>query len=293
MKHLKSIEEFKAVNEQLFGNFGKTLSNKVAALFGGNDPSKTGTSNVAGASGTSNVPGTSPVTGEITNISASGDKGKNIQLLMDAMKRNGITNPYTQKAILGTIGKESGFIPKDEKGYGNTSNSRIRKIFGKRVTVSDSELSSLKNNDSKFFDMVYGKRYGNDSPGDGYKYRGRGFNQITYKRGYKKYNDLINKENKLGRTVDLINNPDQLNDVDVAAEAAILYFKSNVQSDAMQRKYGTKDINSFKDQNTALRAIVNINAGLGKDINGSSHLRSATKALSRITISPTGVYNIS
>ena len=53
MKHLKSIEEFKAVNEQLFGNFGKTLSDKVAALFGGNNTSKTGTSNVAGASGAS------------------------------------------------------------------------------------------------------------------------------------------------------------------------------------------------------------------------------------------------
>ena len=297
MKHLKSIEEFKSVNEQLFGNFGKTLADKVSALFGGNDPSKTEVSNVAGASGASNVAGasgTSPVTGAITNITASGDKGKNIQLLMDAMKRNGITNPYTQKAILGTIGKESGFIPKDEKGYGNTSNSRIRKIFGKRVTVSDSELSSLKNNDSKFFDMVYGTRYGNDSPGDGYKYRGRGFNQITFKGSYKKYNDLLNKENKLGRTVDLINNPDQLNDVDVAAEAAILYFKSNVQSKAMKKKYGTNDINSFKDQDTALRAIVNINAGLGNDIEGKyvSHLANATRAANEFTITSTGVSNV-
>ena len=42
-----------------------------------------------------------------------------------------------------------------------------------------------------------------------------------------------------------------------------------------------EDINSFKDQDTALRAIVNINAGLGNDINGSDHLRSATKALIR------------
>jgi len=246
MKHLKSIEEFKSINENV-----------------------------------------------------SGDKAKNFQVVVNAMKKHGITNQYTQKAILATISKECGFIPKSEKGYGDTENSIIETKFADKIKEYENknkvkvDIESIKKNDKEFFDMLYGGKRDNDSPGDGYKYRGRGFNQITYKRGYKKYNDLINKENKLGRTVDLINNQDQLNDVDVAAEAAILYFKSNVQSDAMQRKYGTKDINSFKDQNTALRAIVNINAGLGKDINGSSHLRSATKALSRITISPTGVYNIS
>ncbi len=288
MKHLKSLEEFRIVNEQLFKD-NETLM-KLLDGSKPNDP-PVGVSNVAGASGAS---GASPVTGEITNITASGDKGKNIEILINSMKKNGITNPYTQKAILGTIGKESGFIPKNEKGYGNTSNSRIRKIFGKRVTVSDSELSSLKTNDSKFFDMVYGKRYGNDSPGDGYKYRGRGFNQITFKGNYKKYNDLINKEDKLGRTVDIVNNPDQLNDVEVAAQAAILFFKSKSQSDTMQRKYGTKDINSFKDQDTALRAIVNINAGLGNDIEGKyvSHLANATKAANEFTITSTGVSNM-
>ena len=68
MKHLKSIEEFKAVNEQLFGNFGKTLADKVSALFGGNDPSKTGTSNVEGASNVAGASGASG-TGAIKNQS--------------------------------------------------------------------------------------------------------------------------------------------------------------------------------------------------------------------------------
>jgi hypothetical protein len=45
----------------------------------------------------------------------------------------------------------------------------------------------------------------------------------------------------------------------------------------MQRKYGLKDINQFKDQQTALKGIVNINAGLGNNIEGN-YLASLEKA---------------
>jgi putative chitinase len=285
MKHLQSIEEFKAVNEQLFGDYGKKLSN---ALFGDlDDQTKTGES---------------PISGSITNIPVSGDKAKNVQALMDAMKRHGITNPYTQKAILGTIGKESGFVPQNETSYRNTSNDRIRKIFGKRITVSDDELETIKKDDVKFYDMVYGQaatknfgwNTGNTAPGDGYKYRGRGFNGITFKSLYQKYQDMLNKDNKLGKKVDLINNPDQLNEIDVAAEAAILFFINGANNDIMQRKYGTKDINAFTDQNTALKAIVNINAGLGNDVGNDflGSLQKATDIANQFKISSTGAANI-
>jgi len=285
MKHLKSIEEFKAVNEQLFGDYTKRLSN---ALFGDpNDQTKTGAS---------------PISGSITNIPVSGDKAKNVQAIMDAMKRHGITNPYTQKAILGCIGKESGFIPKDETSYRNTSNDRIRKIFGKRITVSDAELESIKKDDMRFYDMVYGQaatknfgwNTGNTAPGDGYKYRGRGFNGITFKSLYQKYQDMLNKDNKLGRKVDIVNNPEQLNEIDVAAEAAVLFFINGAKNDVMQRKYGTKDINAFTDQNTALKGIVNINAGLGNDVGSDflGGLQKATDIANQFNISTTGLSNM-
>ena len=285
MKHLKYIEEFKAVNEQLFGDYGKRLSD---AIFGDpNDPTKTGVS---------------PISGSISNIPASGDKAKNVQALMDAMKRHNITNPYTQRAILGCIGKESGFIPQDETSYRNTSNDRIRKIFGKRITVSDSELDVIKKDDVRFYDMVYGQaatkhfgwNTGNRAPGDGYKYRGRGFNGITFKSLYQKYQDMLNKDNKLGKKVDLINNPDQLNEIDVAAEAAILFFINGANNNVMQRKYGTKDINTFTDQNTALKGIVNINAGLGNDVGNDflGSLQKATDIANQFKISSTGAANI-
>lgn len=285
MKHLKSIDEFKQMNEQLFGNYAKKLSN---LLFGDSEKDQ--------------KVGDSPVSGSVSNASISGDKGKNIQALMDAMKRHGITNPYTQRAILGTVGKECGFVPQNEIGYGNTSNDRIRKIFGKRITVSDAELNTIKKDDVKFFDLVYGAaatkvfgfNTGNTAPGDGYKYRGRGFNGITFKSLYQKYQDLIKTKGKLNRSVDIVSNPDQLNDIDVAAEAAVLYFINGANNAVMERKYGTRDINSFKDQDTALKAMVNLNAGLGNDITNSylGGLQKATEIANKFTITPDGAQNI-
>jgi predicted chitinase len=52
------------------------------------------------------------------------------------------------------------------------------------------------------------KANGNTAKGDGYKYRGRGFVQITWKNNYKKLGDALG--------YDLVNNPDQALDSVVA-----------------------------------------------------------------------------
>ena len=87
------------------------------------------------------------------------------------MNEAGITDPYAQVGILSVIAKESGFVPKSEYSYSTTSNQRLRKIFGKRLSkYSDSELSSLKQNDKNFFNVVYAKVVGNQGGDDGYRY---------------------------------------------------------------------------------------------------------------------------
>lgn len=59
---------------------------------------------------------------------------------------------------------------------------------------------------------------GNTQPGDGYKYRGRGWFMITGRYNYGAYGKLLN--------VDLINNPDALIDPALSAKAAMFYWDS-------------------------------------------------------------------
>lgn len=257
MRHLKSLEEFRIVNEQLFKD-GEAL---MKLLSGGKLQD-------------------SPVEGSVAikGGAISGDKAKNAQAVINSMNKHGITNPYTQKAILGVIGKECGFMPQNETSYSTTSSARIRSIFGERVSkMTDAQIDQLKKNDEAFYNYLYGGRYGN-APNEGYKYRGRGFNGITFKGVYQKMNDLMNRIGKLDRKVDLVANPDVINDIDVAAESAVLYFIDRASSPEMNKKYGVKDLNGFKDEETAVKAMVHANAGWGSNMNSPFLATSLNKA---------------
>lgn len=66
---------------------------------------------------------------------------------------------------------------------------------------------------------VYANRIGNgnEMSGDGWKYRGRGYIQLTGKQNYKYYGDKIG--------VDLVNNPDLALDPVISAKILAVYFK--------------------------------------------------------------------
>jgi putative chitinase len=185
----------------------------------------------------------------------TGEKARNIDLLVSEMQSQGVTNKNAILGMLATIGKESGFVPKNEIPYNNTDNSRIRKIFGSRMKdLTDEQLDALKKDTVKFWDRVYGaddptgksQQYGNSEPGDGAKYLGRGFNGITFKGNYKKYGDMIG--------MDLVSNPEVLNDTKVAAQAAVKFLLT------VLKKMGI-DPNSFTNTNDAVKAFVQANHG--------------------------------
>lgn len=219
-------------------------------------------------------------------ISGAGLPADNIKLIEKEMDAIGMTNGFARIALISVIGKESGLRPKSEKTYANTSVARIKQIWpwlGRKY--SDDELEKLKRSTSPsdghklpglgLFDLVYCCKYGNGSreSGDGSRYRGRGFNQITWKGTYEKYARLTG--------VDILNNPDSLNDPAIAAKAAVKFLGNRLKS-----KLGTMNP-QFTSQEEANRVLANANAGWGKKGAALSRAIASTNKFSK-KLSATG-----
>ena len=69
---------------------------------------------------------------------------------------------------------------------------------------------------------MYGGRYGN-AQNEGYKYRGRGLIQLTFKENYQRYGP------KAGHP-EIVENPDLVNDPEIAVRIACAYIQSKTVS---------------------------------------------------------------
>jgi predicted chitinase len=83
------------------------------------------------------------------------------------------------------------------------------------------------------------RRNGNTSPGDGIKYRGRGFIQLTWKNNYSRAGRALN--------LDLVNQPEQAATKEIAARLALWYFYS-------ERPHIDRD-NRWGDNTEVTRAV--------------------------------------
>jgi predicted chitinase len=185
--------------------------------------------------------------------------------IVRALLKYRIANRYLQIAVLAVCSTEGTLSPVNEIGYGATPNAHIRTVFGKLVDkLTDEELNDLKKDDVKFFDLVYGGRLGNVSPGDGYKYRGRGFNGITGKSQYQRYTRLTG--------IDLVANPDRLNELAIAAECLGAYFHDafDQNRNGSKQKYGIVP-EDVSDLDTAVKVAFSCNAGWESGWEKNSH----------------------
>lgn len=86
----------------------------------------------------------------------------------------------------------------------------------------------------------YENRNGNSQPGDGYKFRGRGLIQLTFKSNYEQYGNYIK--------VDLLSNPDLASEPKNALLIACEYWKH-------------KSLNDLADQDDIIDITKKINGG--------------------------------
>jgi putative chitinase len=209
---------------------GPTVGSSSSSGGGG---STGGSGGSPGTSSSGSGSGSSATTGMPTG-SPSTSVSQNQQLLLQAMNDLGVTDSNTRAAMAATVQGESAFKLQNEISYENTPNEGIIKSFGKGsafARMSDDQLTKLKKDPAQFFDFIYGNRYGNTNPGDGYKYRGRGFIGITFKDNYAKYGKILG--------IDLVGNPDLANDPKIAAKIAVMMMKDGMANN--KGVYGNAD----------------------------------------------------
>jgi predicted chitinase len=155
------------------------------------------------------------------------DVKQNLGDIKASMIKRGMGDEKYLNAVLGNVMKESGGKVIDEKlDYSKTSNDRIRGIF-KSATAgkSDEEINAMKSSPESMAEAVYGKDtkigrgMGNIEPGDGFKYRGRGYIQLTGKSNYAAASQAIFGDDTL------VKNPDLVNDPKIAADVVAWYME--------------------------------------------------------------------
>lgn len=134
--------------------------------------------------------------------------------LTAAMKRWGIDTPLRQAAFLAQVATESGRLSVLTENL-NYRAATLMKVWPSRFPTL-SVANTYVGKPQALANKVYGGRMGNTAPGDGWKYRGRGFIQLTGKDNYKAYSK--------GADVDAVNNPDLLLDAHYAADSAGWYW---------------------------------------------------------------------
>lgn len=142
-----------------------------------------------------------------------------------AMKEFGIDTPKRQAYFIGQIGTESNGFTQVKESL-NYSVEGL-KIFGSRLTDAQRQQLGRKPGESALSperqaaiaNLVYGGRYGNNLNGDGWKFRGRGLKQVTFRANY----EACGKALKLP----LADNPDLLLQDANAARSAGWFWRAN------------------------------------------------------------------
>lgn len=174
------------------------------------------------------------VTAVARSIRGAASHAEGKAAMRKAMAEANITDPNEQAAFMAQMDHESAGFTRLEESV-KYSPKRFLEIFGKRAGISTEEEAKaiLSKGPEATGEAMYGgawgaKNLGNTQAGDGYKFRGRGYTQLTGRANYAAAGKALG--------IDLENNPDLAQDPEVAAKISTWYWKNrDGLSDAAKR----------------------------------------------------------
>ena len=210
---------------------------------------------------------------------------QNINYVIEAAKFFKVSEIET-KAMLSVMSKEGGFTAVVESSYCGTTAKRLKeKIFVQILAkYTEAQVNAVKCKNSEFYSIIYGGIYGNNTSGDGYKYRGRAFNGITFKSVYQAVQNLYNTKGKPLGEIDIINNPESLEkDYKLMAYISVLYF-------LYSKNQHLKAASNNKTLENWVLYYARLNAGWGSNINNPTIAKGIAQAQAFAKTLPKTIY---
>jgi putative chitinase len=136
------------------------------------------------------------------------------------MEKFGISNSTRLSHFLSQVAHESGNFKLVNENL-NYSSKGLMSIF-KKYFPTEALAKSFERKPEKIANKVYGSRMGNgnEASGEGYKFRGRGYIQLTGKDNYKAFSDFIGE--------DCVANPDLVATKYPLTSAAFFFHKNKL-----------------------------------------------------------------
>jgi predicted chitinase len=223
--------------------------------------------------GSGGGPGAPPVTVDLLQAAAPANSTAYHESIVDAMNAYArayeVDTPLRIAHFLAQIGHESRFENIEENG--RYSPKRMREVFGcggpsKYDKQADecklgagarqrpklwTEEEKYARNAPNLLSYVYASRLenGDEASGDGYRYRGRGMMQLTFKSNYREFTAFHNRRN-----------PDDPRDFVADPDLLVTQLKYGIESAFFF--WDARNVNEEADQDDVEAVTIKINGGL-------------------------------